>query len=86
MTLPATVSQQEVIALAKAVNIYPNLAAEMARRDHGTKELAELLGMSYCSVLARLRGRVDFELMEVKRLMEIYDSSCDRLFGEGNGA
>jgi hypothetical protein len=70
----------------EVTNIYPGLAARMIGHGHDAKNLAELLGMSYCSVLARLRGRVDFELMEVKRLMEIYDSSCDRLFGEGNGA
>lgn len=66
----------------RSLNIYPGLAAQMAYHYHDNRKLAALLGISYDSVLRRLNGSIDFELSEIKRLMETYKVSFDELFGE----
>jgi hypothetical protein len=66
----------------RAMNIFPGLAAQMAYHYHDNFKLAEILGISYDSVLRRLNGTTDFELTEVKMLMKAYNTSFEDLFGE----
>ena len=66
----------------KAMNIYPGLAAEMARHGHDNFKLADIIGTSYNSVLRRISGEVQFKLTEIKTLMATYNVSFDELFGE----
>ena len=64
-----------------ARNIFPGLAAEMSRNYHDIYGTAELLGISYDSLRRRLSGEIDFELSQIKQLMEMYERSFDSLFG-----
>lgn len=68
----------------KAKNIFPGLAARMAYNYHDNFKLAQILGISYDSVLRRLSGEIEFELQEIKKLMQVYNASFDDLFGEEN--
>lgn len=61
--------------------IYPELEAKRAYNGHTTKTYAEILNMSEDSVRRRLRGEVEFELSEIKRLMDFYHCSFEELFG-----
>lgn len=47
---------------------YPNLAAEMARRNMDTTELARFLEVSYNTAYKRLRGDTTWKLSEVSAL------------------
>ena len=69
------------MARKKASNVYPGLASKMAFMGHDNYKLAEILNISYDSVLRRLSGEVEFELTEIKKLMKVYDASFDTLFG-----
>lgn len=67
--------------MAKALkNIYPGLRAKMSYANEDVKVLADLLDKSDDSVRRRLSGRAEFELVEIKRLIEHYDSSFEELF------
>lgn len=65
----------------RSLNIYPGLAARMAYHYHNPRKVAEIIGVSYDSALRRLSGSVDFELSEIKKLMETYEATFDTLFG-----
>lgn len=67
--------------MAKALkNIYPGLRAKMSYANEDVRDLANLLEKSDDSVRRRISGRADFELTEIKRLIEHYDSSFEELF------
>lgn len=61
--------------------MYPRLEAKRAYNGHTTKIYAEILDMSEDSVRRRLRGEVEFELSEIRKLMDLYHCSFDDLFG-----
>lgn len=61
-------------------NIFPGLEIHMSYRLHDHHKLASLLGLSHESVIKRLSGEVEFELVEIKKLMKEYRSSFDNLF------
>lgn len=61
-------------------NIYPGLRSKMAFNNHDVSTIAELLKISNDSVRRRIRGNVEFELTEIKKLMKFYDCSFDDLF------
>ena len=67
--------------MAKALkNIFPGLRAKMSYANEDARDLADLLDMSDDSVRRRLSGRADFELTELKKLIEHYSSSFEELF------
>lgn len=67
--------------MAKALrNIFPGLRAKMSYANEDVNDLANLLDKSDDSVRRRLSGRAEFELTEIKRLIEHYDSSFEELF------
>lgn len=61
--------------------VYPELEAKRAYNGHTTKTYAEILDMSEDSVRRRLRGEVEFELSEIKKLMDFYHCTFEELFG-----
>ena len=61
-------------------NIYPGLRAKMSFYNHDIEAMAEILGMSNDSVRRRLKGNVEFELTEIKKLMKIYNCKFEDLF------
>ena len=52
--------------------VFPNIAAEMARRGETLQTLSGKRNKSYQTVSARLTGKRSFELPEIHKLMEIY--------------
>ena len=68
------------MARKRAINIFPGLASQMAYRYHDNYKLAKILNISYDSVLRRVSGEVEFELTEIKKLMNEYGSSFESLF------
>jgi hypothetical protein len=64
----------------RAMNIFPGLAAQMAYKYHDNYKLAQILCISYDSILRRLSGEIQFELSEIKKLMKEYNASFDALF------
>jgi hypothetical protein len=66
----------------RTANIFPGLAAQMAFRYHDIRMLASILGISYYSVRRRLNGEIEFELGEIKTLMNEYEASFETLFGK----
>ena len=67
--------------MAKALrNIFPGLRAKMSYANEDVNDLANLLDKSDDSVRRRLSGRAEFELTEIKRLIEHYDISFEELF------
>lgn len=61
-------------------NIYPGLRAKMSFYNHDVPDVAKILGMSNDSVRRRLKGNVEFELTEIKKLMKTYNCGFDDLF------
>ena len=64
----------------KYKNVFPGLAFHMKKKYHNHFELASILGISNESIVKRLRGEVEFELSEIKRLMCEYRASFENLF------
>lgn len=72
--------------MAKALkNIFPGLRAKMSYANEDVKDLSDILNMSDDSIRRRLSGRAEFELTEIKRLIEHYDSSFEELFEKVDG-
>lgn len=67
----------------KLIVVYPELEAKRAYNGHTVKTYAEILDMSEDSVRRRLRGEVEFELGDIKKLMNLYHCSFEELFGNG---
>ncbi len=69
-----------VILKKSTINIYPGLRAKMSFYGHDIQKLAETLKISNDSVRRRLKGNVEFELTEIKKLMKEYNCTFDELF------
>ena len=61
-------------------NIYPNLAAEMARKKITQKKLGEILGLNPVAIHSRLKGKTDFKLVEICKIMNFFNSAFDYIF------
>lgn len=67
--------------MAKALkNIYPGLRSKMSYLNEDATAISKLLKLSPDSTRRRLTGRGDFELNEIKTLMNHYDCTFDELF------
>lgn len=62
--------------------MYRNLEAEMARKNIPRKDLAELLGVRYATVIDKLKGKSRFTLDEAFKIKDKYfpDLSFEYLF------
>lgn len=63
---------------------YPNLRAEMARRDYTLDDLGKVIGVGAGAVSMKLNGKRDFDIVEVKQICEHFNMSFEELFNESN--
>ena len=66
--------------MKKLIVIYPQLEAKRAYYGETAHDIAVLLGISDDSARRRLRGEIEFDLPEIVKLMEHYNSSFEELF------
>ena len=52
--------------------MFPNLRAEMARNNIKAARLAELLEISYDSIINKLNGKTDFTRSEIFKIRDNY--------------
>ena len=70
--------------------LFPNLAAEMARANLTKPALAQIIGISLGSMYSKLAGRTEFNLGEIEtitstlELMTDQDLTLDYLFKKGD--
>ena len=65
--------------------MYPNLKAEMARKNINVKKLAELTGTSISAFYDKLRGVRSFtfeECLKIKEVLDV-DMALECLFAKG---
>ena len=55
--------------------VYPNVVAEMAKRDLDYRDLADILGISEHAAYRRLRGLAGWKLHETIHLCQYFDVS-----------
>ncbi len=61
--------------------MFPNLDAELARKNISTKELAKMIGTSEKTANNKRAGRTEFTLSEIKIISSIFPNvSIDYLF------
>lgn len=60
--------------------VYPNLAAEMARKKITQSKLGELLGINRVIVHQRLIGATDWKLKEICFIMNYFNEGFEYLF------
>lgn len=67
--------------------MFPNLKAEMARKNIKCAAVAEILNLSYDSVINKLNGKTDFTRAEVFKIRDTYfpSLSLDYLFKTADG-
>ena len=69
--------------MAKCIKVkFPSLKGEMAKRGISVSDLAEVLDSSEDSVRRRLRGDVEFDLTEIIKILDYFQSTFEELFGE----
>lgn len=64
--------------------MYPNLRAELARKDMSIPQLAEMTGMKTTTLYDKYNGRTAFTLDEAGKIRDVLglDMSIDELFGK----
>ena len=67
--------------MKKLIVIYPKLEAKRAYHGETAHDIAVLLGVSDDSARRRLRGEVEFDLSDIEKLMNHYESTFEDLFG-----
>ncbi len=72
--------------MKKLIVIYPKLEAKRAYHGETAHDIAVLLGVSDDSARRRLRGEVEFDLSDIEKLMNHYESTFEELFGRDNAA
>ncbi len=61
--------------------MFPNLDAELARKNISTKDLAKMIGTSEKTANNKRAGRTEFTLSEIKKISSIFPNvSVDYLF------
>ena len=69
----------------KLVNIFPGLRVCMSYNNETTEDLARIMGTSKDSTRRRLCGKADFDLSQIKILMNHYGKSFNELFETEEG-
>lgn len=72
--------------MKKLIVIYPKLEAKRAYHGETAHDIAVLLGVSDDSARRRLRGEVEFDLSDIEKLMNHYESTFEDLFGRDTAA
>lgn len=52
--------------------MYPNLELEMFRQKISTRKLAQICGISESAMRNKIKGKNDFSLREVERIIDIF--------------
>ncbi|RKJ36752.1 helix-turn-helix domain-containing protein [bacterium 1XD42-1] len=66
--------------LNRQAYIYPNIVYLMTMNGDTLKSLSKELGMGYQALSARMKGTKAFELPEIYKLMNKYNSTFEHLF------
>lgn len=66
--------------------MYPNLNAELARKDINQYNIAEVLNIHYTTVSDKMNGKKDFKLKECKQIKEklLPEYTLDYLFASNS--
>ena len=64
----------------RILNTYPTLRAEMARHGETQREVAEAMGIAYCSFNQRLSKKMEWHITHIKFLCDRYNMTFEELF------
>lgn len=64
--------------------MYPKLIGKRNEKGFTQEKMANLLGISKNNYNLKENGKLDFNLMEVKKILEILNSSYEDIFFEKN--
>lgn len=62
--------------------MYPKLIGKRNEKGLTQQEMADLLGISKGNYNLKENGKLDFNLLEVKKILKILDTSYDEIFFE----
>lgn len=64
--------------------MYRNLEAEMVRKGITRKDISELLGVRYATVVQKLNGKYEFKLLEALEIKKAFfpEHSIEYLFSQ----
>ena len=65
--------------------MYPNLRAEIARRNMSLEQVAAIIDRTMPSTSRKLSGKNDFTLKECKKLSVVFGLPIEELFEVRNG-
>jgi DNA-binding XRE family transcriptional regulator len=73
--------KKEVMKVPKAINIFPTLRAEMARKNLETQDIAEHIGIHRITLGRKLAGKYELTLSEALKIGELFpDVDLRKLF------
>lgn len=64
--------------------LYPKLVGKRNEKGITQEKMAEMLGISKNNYNLKENGKLDFNLVEVKKILQILKSSYDEIFFEGD--
>lgn len=64
--------------------MYPKLIGKRNEKGITQEKMAELLGISKNNYNLKENGKLDFNLVEVKKILKILDDNYDNIFFEEN--
>ena len=64
--------------------MYPKLVGKRNEKGITQEKMAEMLGISKNNYNLKENGKLDFNLVEVKKILQILKSSYDEIFFEEN--
>lgn len=64
--------------------MYPKLIGKRNEKGITQEKMAEMLGISKNNYNQKENGKLDFGLLEVKKILQILDSTYDEIFFEEN--
>ncbi|OPY60032.1 MAG: hypothetical protein A4E56_02942 [Pelotomaculum sp. PtaU1.Bin065] len=67
-------ARRQLIDYEKVITLYRNLRAEMARQGLTGKQIAAAIEISPRAFSRRMTGKTEFELLEIKKLRNIFFS------------
>ena len=59
---------------------YPELEAVLARNGLFYKDIAEYLGIGVSPFTERMRGKTEFKINEIERILKLFDMTFEELF------
>lgn len=66
--------------MAMRTCVFPNLAAEMARKGHTQSDVAAMLGLKQAAVSMRMAGKKEWGIGEINTLCSKYGKPYEYLF------